>query len=278
MAVGRLLAALMLTSVVLAGCMQKPADGDHPEDPPTDPGPGNGNTSDAPSSQGRQAEFVDCTALISVYFVDRATVGLQLPAGYTPGGLVSPAMAMVNLEYYTCRAIILDNSTVLHNVSQTMLVTFVNAPSEARTPGSVDVFLFEWLTDDRTFHDHMAAFGAPIGMAEIQLDVSDATNAEASVTANGQPWYRTTTYLDTSDEHSGLTGSRKHHYMDEDPAWVFTNETAYRGENLVRDAVTEVSGGFLQEFPWASAGAITGSSQYITYSGHYEAGRLERSS
>lgn len=273
------LALLVFVASLLAGCTKAPDTAQEAEAAPLpDPGPirdGNGSALPPIPSGMQQPEYVDCTAMITGFVVDPVTLRLMLPEGFTPGGLFAPALASINLEYYTCRAVILDNATVLHNVSQSMVVALVNVPEELESPNSVDVFLFEWLTDSQEFHDFAVAQGAPMGLAEITLDISDDTDGEASVVVEGDRWYQSTTLADSSEASPDPRSSRKHHYFqDGQNAWMFRNGTVSQTEDLLRSSSTQVNDGFLLEFAWAHGGLVAGVAQYTEASGSFSFGRM----
>ena len=219
-------------------------------------------------------EFLDCRAIAIMVFADRQKMEDSLPPGFAAASVV-PGFSDVNLEIYACAAVVIDNQTVLKEVTLAGVWVFVKGPPGVDDPGLIDLYSLELFTDSLFLRDLLVAHGVPAQLATIQLtDVGPGQEA-ALVEIPGQLRYDGTVLSDEGSHGRDVAPlQRKHHHLFRDrPAWFYLNTTHYQNAEYPRAVVLEASGGFLSTTPFGST--LPSASGTATLSAIMDFGRLD---
>ncbi len=252
----------LCTMVALSGCLgggnqggaEPPPDPDPPKPgggddlPPIDPG-------DPPIEPpldpfSHTIDLSQCMFMPIGTLVQSTGVEDSLPPGYRPATLIA-GLVPVNLNIYACSATILNNQTVLHNVTIGHVSIAVHPDDENVTePSYLDGYNEAIFSDHETLLNLFADVGFTTHAATFSVGLG-GTTVTASVQVGGEEWY-SFQGLKSDDVRSDAYVLREHHNANQLATW-FTLDLAYEFNNLVTEGVLKARHGVLHT---ASAGGI----------------------
>jgi len=202
-------------------------------------------------------QLLNCTAFTFVAYVPTDDVQKQLPPGYEAQGFVTPIEVQVNFAVTKCGAFVINNETVIRDVTfgQTEAIVAVN---ESLSKGSdVQLYFLELFASNQSVVSFLTAMGFRIGLAEFEWNGSDTTT-KVVMSVAGTTWYVVEGGNGGGPEQDWAWQNRWHQELvDGRPGWINFNLT-FMAPKAPAAGTLMVEAGLFKSFRPADNGAIAG--------------------
>lgn len=168
----------------LAGCSDGPSNG-----PTIDPGSSSWTASVSstetncpdcpeplprPSGTPSTVQLFGCTVFLATFTVGSSQMASELPTGYEPSGDGVVAQT-IGLDAWMCEQAVIDNVSVVPQVSLFTVSGLVQAPSERAHPDLDDLYVFELVCDSDIIRGAFAAANITVLPGSVTLTTMDPT-------------------------------------------------------------------------------------------------------
>lgn len=254
--------------LLVSGCTSKSSEGpiqssgppgSSPGSTPAEDGEPGGQPGDSPG-RGEipvAPQLVECRDYPIAFQVSKTDIAPKLPSGYNATGPFIDDLVRVNLDAYVCKSVILNNETVLPNVSFALTRASIDVNKTLRGDANFQDYLFEFFTNEPKLRDVFSASGLPAALADVSI-TGAAPDVRISVGVDGSAWYEATVAGGVKPASDLSNAFREHHLKEGGrPSWADFNLT-YSGTSDVASVTLKVSNGFLKGVKTGDQGAMEG--------------------
>ncbi|MHB1261723.1 MAG: hypothetical protein ACYC2H_08400 [Thermoplasmatota archaeon] len=219
---------------------------------------------DAPAA----ASLVDCSYAALALDADGPSAASRLPTGYDLRS-ESPAIANVNLDFYSCGAIVVDNQTVLQGVAVAFSLVQVDVEAAVDAQGATHGYVLEAFTDSDALASVLSGWGMPVGKAVI-VDQQTTLSGDRTVTVDQTVWY-TARDAGGAGPATAEMHRRLHHVGDGGARWIDL-QVHWEFQAINRVAQVQAKAGELAALSLGSQGLLLGTSGQGPLVGTWAAG------
>ncbi len=254
----------LFLATLLAGCFDSgskdsdeatssPPDKNSPDGGGGDPPPGRNVETPPPEEDSliRRVDLSNCTLLSTSTLVDAQRLRPVLPPAYEPAPFLF-GQVPVNLNFFSCNAITLDNQTVLHDVTLAYTTIAVQVNESLDESGSLDGYTMEAFFDNETLRTVYLEAGFNTYAASLAIHI-EPTSVWGTVIVEGEPWYRFEgAVADNYIDHQAIL--REHTFSEsQGSAWA-DMKLRYEANNILTEGTITANRGILHEISLGGAG------------------------
>ena len=254
--------AALTLAILLSGCVSKV--GPEPNGTPplpsisTRPGPSLPPTiNETVDLFTLKPEMVDCQFFVLQMQLPQADVQQALPPGYEAQGLGSPAAAQVNIQLEHCKALVINNETVVPSMFLAQTVARVRVNETLGKGATLQTYAMELFASNETVANLLGALGFNVTFANITLETMGSFST-VRISVRGAVWYEIQGTNGYGRPIEWADRERLHQVGDTGGAlWINRNRT-YEFAELGGHGRVTVSGGILQSIRPGETGTIAG--------------------